>query len=107
MHRVLKTSTPYIILRFEKIEDKKLFEKYRRNIGSTYRPHGDIVRLRNDLTRSQTTSAISAIKVASELRKNNVIAYAQDGRVRIGLPPNSKWFLHDDNEIKTMLIRHG
>jgi len=105
IHWVLKTKTPYIIIKFSNNSDKNAVEKSRKNLDSKYQPHGSKIYIRTDYTPNQLAEAQETQKISTTLRSKGYFTYFQDSKIRIGKPPKSKWFRYDSLEIRDMIAR--
>ena len=53
LHWVTKSKTPFIMIKFLTMDDKKCFERKRRFLNNSYTPHGSRLTIRNDWTKLQ------------------------------------------------------
>ena len=69
-----------------------------------YKPFSLVISSRPDFTFEQLRIVGSAIDLAKRLRtEKSLNAKAVDGNIRIGIPPNCKWYKYNDKDLLKLL----
>ena len=94
---------PYILLTFHSVRGKKVVQRRRANIDFNYRPHGKEILIRDDLSPEEELCFLEAQRRCEALQNKGFAVMQSDLRIRVGIPPNLKWYKYDAPEIWKML----
>ena len=96
----------YILVTFASVRDKKWVTRMRKNANLQFRPHGAPISIREDATSEQVSVFRKALKTCNRLRRLKYCVFHKEGKIRVGRPPDHKWYRFDSPEVLAMLERN-